>query len=68
VSLPAVDFPDVTVLGWTPTDQQWTAFVAVLVGAAAAVVFLSVMRKARKVVLGAVLTAVVVFVWARYVR
>jgi hypothetical protein len=68
VSVPAIDFPDVTVLGWAPTDEQWTAFLAVLVGAAAAVLFLSIWRKARKALLGAVLTAIVVFVWARYLR
>jgi hypothetical protein len=68
VSLLAVDFPDITVLGWTPTDQQWTAVIAVLAGAAAAVVFLTLWRKTRRAVLGAVVVAIAVFVWARYVR
>jgi hypothetical protein len=68
VILRGVDFPDVTILWFTPTDQQWTAFVAILTGAAAATVFLALWRKVRRVVLGAVIAAVVVFVWARYIR
>jgi hypothetical protein len=68
VSRRAIDFPDVTVLGWTPSDQQWTALVAVVAGAAAAVLFLAVWRKARRAVLGALITGAVVFIWARYIR
>jgi hypothetical protein len=65
---PAIDFPDVTVLGWTPTDEQWTALLAVLAGAAAALLFMALWRKARRALIAAAITAAVVYVWATYFR
>ena len=62
------DVPDVTILGWTPSDQQWTALLAVLAGVAAALLFLTLWRKARRALIGALITAAAVFVWARYFR
>lgn len=66
--LPQVDYPDITILGWTPTHDQWTAGTAVLAGALAAVVLLALVRKTRKLVFAAVLTGIAVFVWARFLR
>lgn len=63
-----LDFPEISILGWTLTEQQWTAAVAVAAGALAAVVFLLLWRKARRALLGALIVAVAVFVWARYFR
>lgn len=63
-----LDYPDVTIWGWTPTDDQWTAGVAVLAGAAAALLLLTFVRKTRRFVLAATVTGIAVFVWVRYLR
>ena len=60
----SIDFPDVTLAGWTPTDDQWAAVIAVLAGAAGVVVLLASVRKARKLVLGIALAVASVLIWA----
>jgi uncharacterized membrane protein YsdA (DUF1294 family) len=64
VSLRSIDFPAVTILGWTPTDDQWVAAIAVVAGAAGALVLMAGVRKTRKLVFGIVLGLAVVLVWS----
>jgi hypothetical protein len=66
--VPALDPPDLTILGWTPTDDQWTAAVAVAIGAIAAVLLMAMWRRARKAVIAATLAVVLFVVWWRVLR
>jgi uncharacterized membrane protein YsdA (DUF1294 family) len=63
VSLRAIDFPAVTILGWTPTDDQWVAAIAVVAGAAGALMLMAGVRKTRKLAFGIVLALAVMLVW-----
>jgi hypothetical protein len=63
-----IDFPDVTVGGWTPTDAQWTAATAVTVGALAALLLMLAWRRTRKAVLALVISVTLLFLWIRFWR
>lgn len=63
-----VDYPDVTLLGWTPTDDQWTAAAAVAIGALAAGLVMILWRRARRAVLAAALAIAVTLAWWFLVR
>ncbi len=63
-----VDFPDVTILGWTPTHDQWVTATAVVVGAVVALLAMTLWRRTRKAVLVAVVAAALLAVWWRVAR
>jgi len=64
----SVDFPDLTILGWTPTHDQWVTATAVMVGAVIALLAMTLWRRARKAVLVAVVTAALLALWWRVAR
>jgi hypothetical protein len=63
-----IDFPDVTVGGFTPTDDQWTAALAVGVGVLGTILLLAFWRRARKAVLVGVVSVTVAALWFRFTR
>lgn len=63
-----VDFPDLTILGWTPTHDQWVTATAVMVGAVIALLAMTLWRRTRKAVLVAVVTAALLALWWRVAR
>ena len=63
-----IDYPDLTILGWTPTHDQWVTGTAIVVGAAAALLAMALWRRTRKAVVMAVLAAVLLVVWWRVTR
>jgi hypothetical protein len=65
VILRSVDFPDVVIWGWAPTDDQWIAAIAVLAGVAGVVLLMSAFRKARRVILGFAIAIVIALMWTR---
>ena len=54
-----LDLPAVTVLGWTPTDDQVTAGAAVALGAFLAIAILTVARRASSMLIMFLVTAAV---------
>jgi hypothetical protein len=58
-----LDYPDLTLLGWTPTDDQWTAAVAVVIGAAGAGLVMILSRRARRAVLAGAVALAVCLAW-----
>ena len=57
--------PDITILGWTPTDDQVTASAAVLFGAVLALALLTTARRASSMfVVFLVTSAVGIALWS----
>ena len=57
--------PDITILGWTPTDDQVTASAAVLFGAVLAIALLTTARRASSMfVVVLVTSAVGIALWS----
>ena len=57
--------PDITILGWTPTDDQVTASAAVLFGAVLAIALLTTARRASSMfVVFLVTSAVGIALWS----
>ena len=57
--------PDITILGWTPTDDQVTASAAVLFGAVLAIALLTTARRASSMfIVFLVTSAVGIALWS----
>ncbi len=51
--------PDLTLLGWTPTEGQWATGTAIAIGVVAGLGILLAWKRARRLALAIALTAVV---------
>jgi hypothetical protein len=65
---PHLDFPDVTIGGFTPTDGQWTAATAVAVGVVGTLLLIAIWRRARKAFLVGLVTVAAAAAWIRFTR
>ena len=63
-----VDFPDITIGGFTPTEDQWTAATALAVGIVGTLLVLALWRRARKAALAGVVSIVAAVLWIRFTR
>ena len=61
--LSGIDFPNLTFLGWTVTDKQWSAAVLVVIGIIAALGAIALARRARGLAIAAVVAGAVAVVW-----
>lgn len=61
--LSGIDFPNLTFLGWTVTDKQWSAAVLVVIGIIAALGTIALARRARGLAIAAVVAGAVAVVW-----
>ena len=60
-----MELPDMVILGWTPTDDQVTAGIAVLVGAILAIAVLTAARRASSMLIVFLVTSAVgVALWS----
>ena len=60
-----MDLPDITILGWTPSDDQITAGAAVIFGAVLALLVLTAARRASSMLIVFLVTSAVgVALWS----
>ncbi len=62
------DVPDITIGGWTPTQGQWTAALAVAAGVLGTLLLISLGRRARKVLVVGVVSITAAVRWIRVTR
>ncbi len=62
------DPPGITILGWTPSADQWSTATAVAAGVLGALLVILLWRKARKAILVGVVGLALLILWIRYGR
>jgi hypothetical protein len=65
---PLIDFPDISIGGFTPTDGQWTAATAVAVGIVGMLLLIAIWRRARMAFLLGLVTVAAAAAWIRFTR
>ncbi|MCX6431504.1 MAG: hypothetical protein NTX29_01520 [Actinobacteria bacterium] len=68
VLLDIPDVPDLTIGGWTPTQGQWTAAIAVAAGILGTLLLIALGRRARKALVIGVISITAAVVWIRFIR
>jgi hypothetical protein len=68
VLLAIPDVPDITIGGWTPTQGQWTAAIAVAAGVLGTLLLISLGRRALKVLIIGVISITAAVLWIRFTR
>ena len=63
-----VDEPAVTILGWSPSQEQTAVALALIAGATGAIVLMLLWRRARKAILLAATTIALLIAWIRIGR
>ena len=68
VLLDIPDVPDLTIGGWTPTQGQWTAAIAVTAGILGTLLLMALGRRARKALVVGVISITAAVLWIRVIR